>query len=228
MKAEYMAPTPAEVEKIKHGDRETINRYYTANYPFVITVCKAYCRNAQIKNDLWEDMAQECYLYFDKFKFDNATVFIRKVRDVCLYVRWGGERLFHQVRQGNTEILTILDEPATRNAKHSDENMTVGETLPAETDILDEIEPPPDYTEIVHDIALKHLTPRQKEAFEYFYYTDMTAREVGQEMGVGLNGAQSLKTAYIYRLRKIADILREELLLAGVQSITLNPCARIA
>ena len=68
MRAEYIAPTPAEIEEIKHGNRETINRLYSANYPFILTICKAYCRNAEIKNTLWEDMAQECYLYFEKFE----------------------------------------------------------------------------------------------------------------------------------------------------------------
>lgn len=220
MKAEYIAPTPAELDEIKHGNRKTINRLYCVNYPFILTICKAYCRNAEIKNTLWEDMAQECYLYFDKFEFSTTPAFIRGVRDTCVYVRWGGERVFHQVRQGNTEILTILDEPATKDAKHSDENLTVGETIPAEFDIIDKIEPPPDYAEIVHDIALKYLTPRQKEVFEYFYYTDLTAREIGQKLGININGVQSLKTGvsgYINRLRKHAEELRNDLLDVGFE-----------
>ena len=223
MRAEYIAPTPAEIEEIKHGNRETINRLYSANYPFILTICKAYCRNAEIKNTLWEDMAQECYLYFEKVEFATTPAFIRGVRDTCLYVRWGGERVFNQMRKGNrlgTEILTILDEPATKNAKHSDENLTVGETIPAEFDIIAEIEPPPDYTEKVHDIALKYLTPRQAQAFEYFYYTDLTAREIGQKLGININGVQSLKTGvsgYINRLRKHAEEFRNDLLDVGYE-----------
>lgn len=223
MKADYIAPTPAELEEIKHGNRATLNRVYIANYPFILTICKAYCRNAEIKNTLWEDMAQECYLYFDKFEFSSTPAFIRGVRDTCVYVRWGGERVFNQMRNGNrlgTEILTILDEPATKNAKHSDENLTVGGTIPAEIDIIAEIEPPPDYCEIVHDIALKYLTPRQREAFEYFYYTDLTAREIGQKLGLNINGVQSLKTGvsgYINRLRKHAEEFRNDLLGVGYE-----------
>ncbi len=215
-------PTADEAKKIKAGDREMINRYYMANYDFVMLVCKSYCRKDGLSNGLYEDMAQECYLYFGKFDFSSVPAFIRGIRDVCVYVRWGGERVYHQVRQGHTEILTVLDEPATKDAKHSDEGMTVGDTIPAECDLLDEIEPPPDYAEIVHDIALNYMTPQQRKAFEYFYYSDMTAREVGLEMGLTLYGAQSLKTGYIYRLRKCAEQFREALILAGVQSALIG------
>lgn len=225
MKAEYKAPTPAEIDEIKHGNRETINRIYSANYPFILTICKAYCRNNEIKNTLWEDMAQECYLYFDKFEFATTPAFIRGVRDTCVYVRWGGERVFNQMRKGNrlgTEILTILDEPQKAHTRNGDgyEFETLGETIPADYDLLDEVEPPPDYAEIVHDIVLKYLTPRQAQAFDYFYYTDLTAREIGQEMGININGVQSLKTGvsgYINRLRKHADELRNDLLNAGYE-----------
>ena len=40
MKAEYIAPTPAEVKEIKHGNRETINRLYTANYAYITMLAK--------------------------------------------------------------------------------------------------------------------------------------------------------------------------------------------
>lgn len=221
MKAEYNAPTPAELDEIKHGNRNTINRLFTANYSLIVTTCKAYCRNHDIQNTLWEDMAQECYLYFEKFEFATASTFIRGVRDTCVYVRWGGERVFNQMRNGNrhgTEILTILDEPAIKEHRHGGDVETLGETIPADIDIIAEIKPPPDYCEIVHDIALKYLTPRQAQAFEYFYYTDLTAREIGQKMGININGVQSLKTGvsgYISRLRKHADELRNDLLNAG-------------
>lgn len=223
MKAEYIAPTPAELDEIKHGNRETINRIYSANYPFILTICKAYCRNNEIKNTLCEDMAQECYLYFDKFEFATTPAFIRGVRDTCVYVRWGGERVFNQMRNGNrlgTEILTILDEPAIKQHRHGGEVETVGETIESNFDVIAEIEPPPDYAEIVHDIALKYLTPRQAQAFEYFYYTDLTAREIGQKLGININGVQSLKTGvsgYINRLRKHADEFRNDLLNAGYE-----------
>ena len=65
-------------------------------------------------------------------------------------------------------------------------------------------------------IALKYLAPRQAEAFEYFYYTDMTAREVGAIMNININGAQSLKTAARNKLKQYRDEIRAELLAIGL------------
>ena len=222
MGAEAILPTAAEVAAMRAGDRETINRYYMANKLFIEILCRNYCINRQIGNGLWEDMAHECYLYFAGFEFASCATFARNVRDVCVYVFWGGERTYHQVRQGNTEILTILDEPATKDAKHSDEGLTLGETIADERDLLDEIEPPPDYTEIVHDIAAAYLSPREKDAFDYFYYTDITAREVGEKLGISQAGAQTLRHSSRVRLQKHAEELREALLLAGVESESLQ------
>ena len=57
MKADYIAPAPAEIEKIKHGDRETINRYYLANYKYIQRIAKSYCRRTNYYG--WEDLTQE-------------------------------------------------------------------------------------------------------------------------------------------------------------------------
>ena len=59
------------------------------------------------------------------------------------------------------------------------------------------------------------MSPRQKEAFKYFYYTDLTAREIGAKMGVNINGAQSLKNAYIRKLKNIAEELRNKITKLG-------------
>lgn len=215
-------PTVDEVNAMRKGDREVINRLYMVNYDFIMTVCKAYCRSAQIKNGLYEDMTQECYLYFEKFEFSSVSAFIRNIRDICVYVRWGGEKTFHQVRQGNTEILTILDEPATKNAKHSDEGLTVGDTIASDVDLLDEIEPPPDYTEVVHDVAVGLLSDREKTVFDYFYYTDITAKDVGVKTGFNINTVFTLKRRARLSLQKHAEEFREKLLLAGFPQETLN------
>ena len=209
-------PTAEEWREIKKGNRIIIDTLFMANYDFICMIARNYCRREIIRGNLWEDMAQECYLYFEKFKFNSAPAFIRSIRDICVYVRWGGERSFHQYRQGDTQILTILDEPATRNARHSDENLTFGETLQSDFDIVKEIEPPKSHSEEVKKIALKYLAPRQAEAFEYFYYTDMTAREVGAIMNININGAQSLKTGARNKLKQHRDEIRAELLAIGL------------
>lgn len=203
-------PTEYEAERIRGGDRELINRYYMANYDFILVVARGYCRARQLGNRLFFDITQEVYLYFPTFNFSTVQTFIRGIRDVAVYVRFGGERSFHQYRQGRTELLTILDEPYSKDAKHSDEATTFGDMIASDFDIFDEIEPPKDYCDDIHDIAAVYLSPRQAEAFEYFYYTDITAKDVGQKMGIGMNGAQSLKTAGLKKLRAhAADILEQ-------------------
>lgn len=113
-------PTTKEAEAIRAGNRGLIDHYYTLNYELILTVSKDYCRKHDISANcrLFEDMTHECYLYFAGFKFESASTFVRSVKDICVYMRFGGERLYHQFRQGDTEILTILDEPVIRQHRH--------------------------------------------------------------------------------------------------------------
>lgn len=227
MKVEPILPTVEEAARIKAGDRELINRYYMANYEFIQVVTRGYCRNSLIEDkSLWEDMVQECYLYFGNFSFDHANALVRSIRDVCVYVRWGGERVYHQVRQGNTEILTILDEPIQRETRHGAEPMTLADTIESSFDVLEELEPEESKTDAVFFTLAELMTPREREAFEWFYYSDMTAREVGAQMGLTLNGAQSLKNAYLRRLRKCEEEVMQRLsavlMLSGALAVENN------
>lgn len=203
-------PTATEAEAIRKGDRQLIDRYYMANYKLIVTVCKGYFRYREDPT-LYQDATNECYLYFPKFNFAKTHALIRSIKDVCVFVRFGGEKTFHQFRQGNTEVLTILDAPAVRERRHGGAVETLGETLESDFDVLEAVEPAPSYTDDVYNAVLEMLTPRQRQAFAYFYYTDMTAQEVGAEMGITINGAQSLKNSYTRRLRTRSDELRERL-----------------
>lgn len=214
-------PTKDEVKEIKNGNVELRNKYFLENYSAIEIIAKCYCRNNLLKNNLFEDIAQECFLYFTKFNFDSAFKFVRSVKDVAIYVRFGGEKSFHQYRQGDTEVLTILDEPITKDRRHDGESVTFGETLEATFDIIQEIEPPKQYTDEVFNVASKYLTKRERQAFNYFYYTNLTAREVGKEMGITLNGAQALKNKYIRRLKKQSENFRKDLLKVGYNVLSI-------
>lgn len=206
-------PTAEEAAQIRAGNKELQDRYYVQNYDFVCTVCRSYFRHREGCEDMWQDAANECYFYFTKFKFINCFTFARSIKDICVFVRFGGEKSYHQYRQGNTEILTILDEPIARERRHGGAVETFGETLESDFDIMDEVDPPEDFCDKVHDIVAAYLTPRQSQAFDYFYYTNMTAREVGAAMGLGLNGAQSLRYGAREKLKKnavsILELLRD-------------------
>lgn len=205
-------PTVEDIEKIKKGDNEIIFKYYLQNYEFIKMVAKSYCRKNRLQNNLFEDITQECLLYFKKFKFDSAVSFIRSINDIAVYVRWGGERVFNQMRQGKTEILTILDEPISRNRRHGGEPETLGETIVAPYDIIEEIEPTKRYTDEIYKLVQSYMSEREKQAFEYFYYTDLTAREIGAIMGITINGAQALKNNYMRKLKRNSQEFSERLL----------------
>ena len=215
---EVILPTIEEAERIRAGDKALMDKYFLANYELMVVVAKDYCRKngIELKNGVWEDMAQECYLYFPKFNFTKAGFFVRSIKDICVYARFGGERLYAEYRSGNTEVLTILDEPQ-RTKRKNEEGSTLGEMIASDFDIMDYVEPEESYTDKVYNALKPLLEPRQAEAFEYFYYSDMTAREVGDEMGITLNGAQSLKTAYLRRLRKQAEEVRAILWAVGLR-----------
>ncbi len=208
-------PDNDELEKIKNKDRDTTNKYYLANYDFIKTIAKKYYyRHTQRIFD-YEDMTNEVYLYFYRLKFENEIAFITSVSNICCYVVYGGERSFHQIRQSGAECLTILDEPINRGGNHGGEPLHLYDIIPSEKDIISELYPEKDYTDDIFNIVKKFLTPRQQEAWQYFYYTDMTAREVGEKMGININGAQSLKTGGKYRLMKNKEELKESILDLG-------------
>ncbi len=215
---EVILPTIEEAERIRAGDKVLTDKYFLANYALMVVVAKDYCRKNGIalKNCVWEDMVQECYLYFPKFSFTKSGFFVRSIKDICVYVRFGGERLYAEYRSGNTEVLTILDEPQ-RTKRKNEYGATLGEMIASGFDIMDYVEPEESYTDKVYNALKPLLEPRQAEAFEYFYYSDMTAREVGNEMGITLNGAQALKTSYLRRLRKQAEEVRAILWAVGLR-----------
>ncbi len=199
-------PNETEASEIKAGNRELINRFYLKNYDLIKTVSRAYCRTRRLDGGLWEDMAQSCYLYFPKFKFDKVSHFIRSIRDICVYEYFGGERLFHQFRQGDCEILTILDRPITDSKGNVS---TLGDFTPSPFDIDEEIEKDVEYDneERLSVKLLSLLSPREQEAFKLFYWCSMSAREVGQKMGISRDGAQSLKHSYRERLKANKDLI---------------------
>ena len=69
----------------------------------------------------------------------------------------------------------------------------------------------------VFDIISEHLSPRQKEALSYFYYSDIVASDVGNIMGISRDGAQSLKTSAMTKLKKNKDKILESLLDIGLE-----------
>lgn len=207
-------PTSEEAKRISRGDKELKDKYYLANYDFIGFVARGYCRNREIDIHFSEDMTQECYLYFEKFKFNNEITFVRSIKDICVFAYFCGERVFHQARQGHCEILTTLDNPV-HGHQDGEEFSTLGELIPSDFDVIEEIEPSISYTDTIFNLLKKELTPRQAEAFGYFYYSDIKAEDVGKFMGIKVSGAQSLKTSYLNYFRRNKEHILAELSAIG-------------
>lgn len=215
MKYNLVKPSLEEIELIKSKDLKTTNKYYLANYDFIKHIAKSYYHKGIQKLFDYEDMTNEVYLYFYRLSFDNENNFVRSIKNICSYMSLGGERVFHQVQQGKTEILTILDEPVSRGGKHGGEPLYLSDILGDNKDIVDILYPEKSYTEEIFEIIKQFLSPRQIEAWEYFYYSDITARQVGEEMGININGAQSLKTSGMQKMKKNKDKILELVLDLG-------------
>ena len=208
-------PNNEELKKIKNKDLETTNKYYLANYEFIKKITKKYYYSHNQRLFDFEDMTNEVYLYFYRLKFESEIAFIKSIYNICCYVLYGGERSFHQIKDGKAECLTILDEPINRGGNHGGEPLHLYDIIPNKKDILDEICPEKSYTDEIFDMVKTYLSPRQKEAWEYFYYTDMTAREIGFLMGININGCQSLKNAGLRKLKSVKEELKENILNLG-------------
>lgn len=215
----YIAPIlPNEEQEkaIKAGNREMINRFYLENLRFIKVVCRSWYHNRGEHEDFWQDAVQEVYLAFPSLKFGTNYKFTRSIKDVCLYSFFGTKNEYDNERLGRTKILTILDEPIERERGHGGEPRTLADvTIDEDYDIDEVVCPPESYTDKIYEFCKDLLSEREREAFEYFYYTDMTAREVGEKLGLKLNGAQTLKRNAIQRLKRDADIVREKLVSIG-------------
>lgn len=180
MKAEYIAPTPAEVDEIKHGNRATINRLYTANYAYITMLAKRYCSRVPSFHD-WQDLAQEVYLYFDKLEFDSPAHFGHCLYKVFVNYRYGGQRKRAQLKDSKCgEEYYVLDKPIDGEET---EVTTVGESIASDFDVIGEIEPRSDISQSLFDKLCSGLGREQKRVFEQFYWTGKTYNEIAHDLG---------------------------------------------
>lgn len=210
-------PNEEEEKLIKAGNREMINRFYMENLEFIKRICLSWYSNRGEHEDFWEDAVQEVYLEFPFLKFGSNYAFARTIKDVCLYAFFGTKREFNNERKGRTKILTILDEPIERRRGHGGEVRTLADVVIDEDFDIDEeaFHSAESYTDKIYEVCTPLLSEREREAFEYFYYTDMTAQEVGEKLGLKLTGAQSLKRLAIQRLKREAGVVRDKLVAIG-------------
>lgn len=212
MKAEYIAPTPAEVKEIKHGNRETINRLYTANYAYITMLAKRYCARVCVFHD-WQDLTQEVYLHFDKIDFDSPAYFGHCVYKIFSNYRYGGQRKRQQLKGSKCgEEYYVLDKPIDGEEK---EFTTIGESLASDFDVIAEIEPRPDVSESLFNYLCGYLAREQKRVFTPFYWTGKTYNEIARELGKNPRTVKRTREEIFKKLRNNADSLKSWLYEVG-------------
>lgn len=168
-------PTPAEVEKIRAGDRELINRYYMANLDYIQRCAYNYCRRAwKFQERL--DLVHDVYLHFEKLDFDNQRYFGHSLFKVFATYKRGGQRKYEQARSAHAvEVLYILDNPVKELQKEGD---TLADIIPA-PEIQEE---KPDISAELYAFLSAYLAPEQNRVFERFYWTGATYNEIAAEL----------------------------------------------
>lgn len=218
MKAEYKAPTPAEVEEIKHGNRETINKVFCDNYAYITMLAKCYCARVVGFHD-WQDIAQETYLYFDNIEFASPAYFGRCIFKIFSKFRWGGQRKYEQLKSSKCgEEIYVLDKPIEGEEK---EVTTIGESISSDFDIITEIEPRPDISQSLYNYLSQPLPKQQGRVFAELYWTGKTYNEIAQTLNKNPRTVKRTREEIFKKLRKNADSLKQWLYDVGYYEIAV-------
>ncbi len=199
-------PTLEEQEEIRKGNRETIDRYYLANYAYIQRVAKSYCGRVRFYG--WEDLTQEVYLYFDKIEFNSPSYFGHCLFKIFTNYRYGGQRKREQLRHSKCdEEIYVLDTPISGKEK---EVGTIGESIASDFDIIEEIEPRPDITQSLYTYlcALLGNAKERKRVFAQFYWTGKTYNEIARDLGKNPRTVKRTREEIFKRFRNNAESLK--------------------
>lgn len=210
MTAEYIAPTSAEIEEIKQGKRETINRVYMANYEFIKRLARGYC-NAVRRYSEYLDFAHEVYLNFEKLSFENVRYFVQRVKNIFRLYRIGGKRKEEQLRFSKCGVeMYTLDTPFDNS-----EDESFVDSIASNFDITEEIEPRPDYSEKIFNYLCGYLAKEQKRVFTEVFWTGKTIAEIAETLNKKASTTGRTREEVFKKFRKNADSIKKWLYETG-------------
>ena len=202
--SEYIKPSAEEIAKIKQEDRATINKYFMLNYNLIRCTAKRYCIAVGMPSfdNMWEDMVHEIYLAFPKLNFQEYKTFVYTCKTICKFTRVGGVKIYYQMYQGNTKILNLLDAPISKYDKYDNDFNSILDTLESDFNIFKVTEENNDDNwEMIFAYLCEFLTPKLKEAFFYYFFTDLSESGVAREMKVANGTASNHKHNIKMRIR---------------------------
>lgn len=203
MKVEYIAPTHAEIGEIKQGNRDIINRVYMANYELIKRLARGYC-NAVRRYDEYLDFTHEVYLNFEKLNFENARFFVNTVKNVFRLFRIGGKHKEEQLRFSKCGVeMYTLDTPFD----NSDDEFFI-DTVVSNFDVIEELEPRPDYSEKLFNYLCGYLAKEQKRVFTEIFWTGKTIAEIAETLNKNPSTTGRTREEIFKKFRKNAHSLK--------------------
>lgn len=193
-------PTAEEAEAIKRGDRDLINHYYMANYDLLRHYIAIYCRNNIRYRDFYtsQDLINQVYVDFQDIQFDCNRYFFCSLRCILQLYLVGGKRKFNQlidVKSCGSELY-LLDKPL------SDSGKTFGDMLPYDIPLESVVVDCQKRSERVFNSICEMLTEPQRNVFEYWFFTDLSAREIGIALCRSQQAIEQSKRKMLIKFRK--------------------------
>lgn len=198
-------PNAEEAEAIRSGNRDLINKYYLANYELLRRYISIYCRNNIYHLDYCthEDLINQIYIEFDKIQFDCNAYFFCSVRHILHLYLVGGKRKYAQLTDINScgSELYILDKPLG----DSKESATVGDMMSYDLPLEKIVINGKLRSERVFEKLCDFLTEPQRSVFEFWFFSNMSAREIGLALGRSQQAVEQSKRKMLIKFRKYQD-----------------------
>lgn len=204
---ELKLPNEEEAENIKNGHKETIEAYFLDNLDYIKRYAKTFCKRINDYSEL-EDYINEIFINFKSLSFENERYFGHDCFKIFCRYYYGGQRKREQLKgkYACQREEYFLDAPVKGLEK---EGSTVGDTIAAEKDILEDIFPKPDITDALYLFLSDYLAKEQKRVFEQFYFTGKTYNEIAEELGKSPKTVKRTREEIFKKFRKNQEELKD-------------------
>lgn len=207
----YYIPTTEEQERIRAGERETVNAFFMKNVDFIAATARGWLlrKVGRFTRSDVDELVNEAYLYLPHCDTGERGHFVTSLRDCFVYFYYGGRQYYHR-NYGYFPDVVSLDKPLRVYVRSGDDEDgdTLGERLPAP--IVDE-EDDGEGLQAVLTIAEELLTPKVYEVFRYRVLTGFSAAEIAEELGKSkgaiLSQMSEMSKVFVLNYRRILALL---------------------
>ena len=130
----HWAITPQQIDEIKQGNRDTIDKVYFDNLQKLRRIVFNFCRKRD-KQQFFDDCLQQIYVDLQNYRFNNSMTFFWSIKRSCYYA--------YGFRKSEVRAYISLDSPLqSQGSKRQEQSSrTLADTIPAiEFDELEEQE----------------------------------------------------------------------------------------